>query len=178
MKIKYLSFGLKAKSGRNNQGRKTVLHRIQGHKKRYRIIDFYRNLSAEFCLVIDIFKDPNRTAHIALICTKSGILSYIIAVNGLKKNTFITPGVPRLGSVTTLCNLYIGCIISSLEISQNYGAKLIRAAGCFGVITSYSFAQNEQNCIVKLPSGEERLFHANSTAAVGRNSNLGHHLIR
>ena len=42
--IKYLSFGLKSKSGINNLGRKTVKTKSSGKSKRkFRILDFYRN---------------------------------------------------------------------------------------------------------------------------------------
>jgi len=87
--IKYLTFGLKSKSGINFTGKKSFKNRSSGRSKRkFRIIDFYfyNNLIPFF--VIRLEYDPNRSSKIALICYNNGILSYILAVEGLKINNY------------------------------------------------------------------------------------------
>ena len=65
--------------GRNNLGRITSRSKGAGHKKRYRLIDFYRNkfdISGE---VERIEYDPNRSCHIMLINFKAGEKAYYLA---------------------------------------------------------------------------------------------------
>jgi len=54
--------------GRNHHGRITTRHRGGGHKQHYRIIDFKRDKEGIPARVERIEYDPNRTAHIALLC--------------------------------------------------------------------------------------------------------------
>lgn len=65
--------------GRNNNGHITTRHRGGGHKKHYRLIDFRRNKDGIPAKVERIEYDPNRTAHIALLCYADGERRYIIA---------------------------------------------------------------------------------------------------
>ena len=72
------------KSGRNNNGHITTRHKGGGHKHHYRVVDFRRNKDAIPAKVERIEYDPNRTAHIALICYADGERAYIIAPRGLE----------------------------------------------------------------------------------------------
>ena len=58
---------LRARAGRNDQGRVTVRHQGGGHKRQYRIIDFKRDKDGVAARVAAIEYDPNRSARIALI---------------------------------------------------------------------------------------------------------------
>ena len=62
---------LKKHSGRNSYGRITVRHHGGGNKKKYRIIDFKRNVNGA-ATVVGIEYDPNRTAYIALLSDTEG----------------------------------------------------------------------------------------------------------
>lgn len=170
--IKYLSFGLKSKSGVNSSGHKTFLKKINKTKKHYRIIDFYKNYKDITAIVINIQYDPNRTAPIALICYKNGMLSYILSIYGLRPNFFIDPLLLTLGSTHFINNLLPGTLISSVETVKGYGAKYIRSAGCYGLVTS----QFADNFILKLPSGQESLISKDSSAVIGRIGNIYHYL--
>ena len=64
--IKSLTKGKVSTGGRNNLGRITSRSKGAGHKKRYRIIDFYRNKIDSLGEVIRIEYDPNRTSYIAI----------------------------------------------------------------------------------------------------------------
>lgn len=70
--------------GRNHHGRITTRHIGGGHKQHYRIIDFKRDKEGIPARVERIEYDPNRTAHIALLCYVDGERRYIIAPKGLK----------------------------------------------------------------------------------------------
>ena len=65
--------------GRNHHGRITTRHIGGGHKQHYRIIDFKRDKEGIPARVERIEYDPNRTAHIALLCYVDGERRYIIA---------------------------------------------------------------------------------------------------
>src|SRR3546814_15485526 len=70
-------------SGRNNNGHITVRHRGGGHKQHYRIVDFRRNKDGIPAKVERLEYDPNRTAHIALLCYADRARPSIIAPRGM-----------------------------------------------------------------------------------------------
>lgn len=167
--IKYLSFGLKNKTGVNFSGHRTVLSKGSGKSKRkFRLIDFARLIQIPG-VILRIEYDPNRSCNIALICYKNGFLSYIIAVNGMKENMFINTGFLMSGAVKSLNEFDLGSFICCVELRKNLGAKISRSAGCFSVVLS----RNENNKVcLRLPSGEERLIRGDNTAVLGVVSNV------
>ena len=70
-------------AGRNNNGHITTRHIGGGHKQHYRVIDFKRHKDGIPAKVERIEYDPNRTAHIALLCYADGERHYIIAPKGM-----------------------------------------------------------------------------------------------
>ena len=56
------------KAGRNNNGHITTRHKGGGHKHHYRVVDFRRMKDGIPGKVERIEYDPNRSAHLALIC--------------------------------------------------------------------------------------------------------------
>lgn len=171
--IKYLSFGLKNKSGKNYTGKKVFLSKGAGRAKRkYRLIDFYKfNYKVQF-VILRIEYDPNRSAKIALICYKNGFLSYILLTEGLLKGDIINYEKSTLGLTNKLKNINTGTLISCVELYPNYGGKLARSAGCFCImIQKYT-----NKVLIRLPSGEERLINYNSKATIGLISNINHKL--
>ena len=83
--FKKLAKGLTKTGGRNNYGHLTSRRKGGGHKRKYRIIDFKRNIKDIAASVERIEYDPNRSAHIALIKYKEGDYAYIICPQNLKK---------------------------------------------------------------------------------------------
>jgi ribosomal protein L2 len=71
-------------AGRNNNGHITMRHKGGGHKHHYRVVDFKRTKDGIPAKVERIEYDPNRTAHIALLCYADGERRYIIAPRGLE----------------------------------------------------------------------------------------------
>ena len=74
--FKKLTKGLTKTGGRNNYGHLTSRRKGGGHKRKYRIIDFKRNIKDIAASVERIEYDPNRSAHIALIKYKEGDRAY------------------------------------------------------------------------------------------------------
>ena len=80
-------------AGRNNNGHITMRHKGGGHKHHYRVVDFVRNKDGIPAKVERIEYDPNRTAHIALLCYADGERRYIIAPRGLEVGATVVSGV-------------------------------------------------------------------------------------
>lgn len=175
--IKYLTFGLKKKSGKNFTGKNSFKNRCGGRSKRkFRIIDFYfNNFNIPF-FVIRLEYDPNRTARIALICYNNGILSYIVSVEGLKTNYYTNWNrkIFSLGSSHFLHKFRFGTFISCVELRPGKGSKIARAAGSFCLVLN-SF---NKRILLRLPSGEERLFSILSKALLGIVSNYKHKFLK
>src|SRR5580765_2867163 len=70
-------------AGRNNNGHIATRHIGGGHKQHYRVVDFRRNKDGIVAKVERIEYDPNRSAHIALLCYADGERRYIIAPKGI-----------------------------------------------------------------------------------------------
>ena len=80
------------KAGRNNNGHITTRHKGGGHKHHYRVVDFKRNKDGIPAKVERIEYDPNRTAHIALVCYADGERRYVIAPRNLEVGATIISG--------------------------------------------------------------------------------------
>jgi len=83
---------LKKSGGRNHTGKMTMRQKGGGHKRRYRIIDFKREMENTPATVQSIEYDPNRTAYIALVTYPNGEKKYILAPNGLTVGAEINSG--------------------------------------------------------------------------------------
>ena len=60
------------RAGRNNRGHITTRHQGGGHKQHYRLVDFRRNKDGIVAKVERLEYDPNRSAHLALLCYADG----------------------------------------------------------------------------------------------------------
>ena len=175
--LKYLSFGLKNKTGINFTGRRTFKSKGSGkNKRKYRLIDFYFNNYLIPFFVLNIQYDPNRSSKIALICYKNGVLSYILAVQGLKENSFLSRTFNNVGLIKLLKEYKYGTFVSCIEFRANKGGKVARSAGCFGIILHKVL--NKKKIIIRLPSGEERLFCEKNKAILGIISNIKHKFLK
>lgn len=157
-------------SGRNFSGKITV--RSQGgRQKRYlRHIDWRRNLKDIPAKVSTIEIDPNRSARIALLVYANGYKDFILAPEGLNVgDTVITSDNADVkpGNCTLLKNIPVGMPIHNLEITPGKGAQVVRSAGNSALIQS----KEGDTVIVKMPSGQIRVFKASCKATIGA---LGH----
>jgi large subunit ribosomal protein L2 len=163
---------IKRTGGRNNDGHRTMRYRGGGHKRRYRIIDFYR-AKTESATVLTVEYDPNRTARISLIEYTDGVKSYIVAPQGIKVGQTIVAGekvAPEIGNAMQLANMPLGTIVHNIELRPGCGAELARSAGTYAQL----LARDGKYATIKLPSGEMRMVLAVCYATVGSVSNSDH----
>ena len=164
---------IKAKSGRNNTGRITVRHRGGANRRKYRIIDFKRDLQGVPATVLTLEYDPNRSAHIALVQYETGEKRYIIAPNGLKVGDTVTSGVGsdiKPGNALELSNIPVGTFIHNVELYPGKGAQLARAAG----VMAQLMAKEGNYALLRLPSGELRKVPVSCMATIGQVGNIDH----
>jgi len=171
--LKRLTKSLKRSDGRNSFGRITSYHRGGGVKRRYRIIDFKREILDIPGFVRRIEYDPIRNSYIALICYANGILSYILASENLGIGAMLLNTKQYYSDYTNsssliLKNYPIGSFIHNLELSPGEGAKICRSAGSYAQILK---KVGLTHVIIKLKSGEHRLVNCNSFASFGVVSN-------
>jgi large subunit ribosomal protein L2 len=159
-------------SGRNFSGKITVRHQGGRQKRFLRHLDWKRNLDLT-ARVDSIQYDPNRTADIALLVYANGVKDYILAPQGLVAgDTVISSETAeiKVGNCLPLKNIPIGIEIHSLEITPGKGAQMVRGAGNSATVQS----KEGNQVIVKLPSGEIRIFDGRCKATVGALSNPHH----
>jgi large subunit ribosomal protein L2 len=157
-------------SGRNNHGRITVRHKGGGHKQAYRMIDFKRNKDGIAAKVERLEYDPNRSAHIVLLCYADGERRYIIASKGLTVGAQLMSGneAPiRVGNTLPLRNIPVGTTIHCVEMLPGKGAQLARSAG-----TSVQLLAREGSYAqLRLRSGEIRRVLIDCRATIGEVGN-------
>jgi len=161
--------------GRNHFGRITVRHRGGGHKQHYRIIDFKRDKEGIACRVERVEYDPNRTAHIALLCYVDGERRYIIAPKGIQVGTQLMTGTDapiKDGNTLPLRNMPIGTTVHCVEMKPGKGAQLARSAGASAQLV----ARESGYATLRLRSGEMRKVPVECRATVGEVSNSEHNL--
>ncbi|MEY3143966.1 MAG: ribosomal protein [Planctomycetota bacterium] len=161
-------------SGRNVQGKITILGRGGGHKRRYRKIDFRRNKDGVAALVVGIEYDPNRSAHIALLKYADGEMRYIIAPKGLKAGeTLISspdPIDPKVGNSMPIKHIPTGLALHNIEMEAGAGGRLCRGAGMYARLTN----KEGRWATIVLPSGEIRQVSMECRATVGEVGNPDH----
>jgi large subunit ribosomal protein L2 len=162
-------------AGRNNRGIVTVRHQGGGHKQHYRMIDFRRNKDGIVATVERLEYDPNRTAHIALLCYADGERRYIIAPRGLKVGAQVVSGSEapiKTGNALPLRNIPVGSTIHCIEMQPGKGAQLARSAGASVQLLAREGAYAQ----VRLRSGEIRKVHVDCRATIGEVGNEEHSL--
>jgi large subunit ribosomal protein L2 len=163
------------KSGRNNNGHITVRHKGGGAKHHYRVVDFRRNKDNIPAKVERIEYDPNRTAHIALLCYADGERRYIIAPRGVEVGATLLSGAEspiRVGNTLPIRNIPVGSTIHCIELQVGKGAQIARSAGASAVL----LAREGVYAQVRMRSGEVRKIHVDCRATIGEVSNTEHSL--
>lgn len=163
-------------AGRNNRGRITVFHRGGGNKKLYRIIDFKRSLFNIPALVKKIEYDPNRTANIALVAYKNGMLSYILAPKNISPGDIILAGSNsidiKVGNTLPIKNIPIGSLIHNIELKPGKGGQLMRAAGTYAKLIKKDLLKAQ--ALVRLHTGSWYTVSTEALATIGLVSNDNH----
>jgi len=165
----------KKNGGRNNLGRITTRHQGGGHKQRYRVIDFKRDKDGIPARVERLEYDPNRTAHIALVCYADGERRYIIAPKGLSAGDSIESGPAasiQVGNCLPLRNMPVGSVVHCVEMKAGKGAQLARSAGASAQLV----AREGRYATLRLRSGEMRRVLVECRATLGEVCNSEHNL--
>ena len=166
----------KSKSGgRNNKGRITVRHHGGGHKQHYRIVDFRRNKDGIAARVERIEYDPNRSAHLALLCYADGERRYILAPEGLDVGQTVISGAEapiRPGNALPIRNIPVGTTIHCVDLVPGKGGQLVRSAGA----SAQLLAREGVYAQIRLRSGEVRKVHVECRATIGVVGNSEHGL--
>lgn len=157
-------------AGRNNNGHITTRHMGGGHKKHYRLIDFKRNKDGIPAKVERLEYDPNRTAHIALLCYADGERRYIIAPRNVAEGSELMSGSEapiKPGNALPIRNIPVGTTIHCIELQPGKGAQIARSAGA-GVML---LAREGSYAQLRLRSGEVRKVHIECRATIGEVGN-------
>ena len=165
----------KQNAGRNNNGHITTRHKGGGHKHHYRVVDFRRNKDAIPAKVERIEYDPNRTAHIALVCYADGERRYIIAPRNLEVGASLISGSEapiRVGNTLPIRNIPVGSTIHCIELQPGKGAQIARSAGASATLLARESAYAQ----VRMRSGEVRKIHIECRATIGEVANEEHSL--
>jgi large subunit ribosomal protein L2 len=145
----------KRSGGRNSSGRITVRHIGGGHKQHYRIVDFKRDKDGIPAKVERLEYDPNRTAHIALLCYADGERRYIIAPKGVSAGDTLVSGenAPiKVGNSLPLRKIPVGSVVHCVEMKVGKGAQIARSAAASVQLV----AREGAYATVRLRSGEMR----------------------
>ena len=161
----------KKKSGKNNKGKISIYHKGNGHKQKYRKIDFLR---VENCLemVLSVEYDPYRTSYIsALYNQKNQTYKYILTPKNLIPGDIVKSGTLinelKLGFSLPLKNIPVGSSIHNISIKPNLKGKINRAAGTYSKIIK----KDLKKAYIKLNSGKLKKFSINCFATLGVVSN-------
>ncbi len=164
-------------SGRNCQGKLTVLGRGGGNKQRYRRIDWSRKKLDAVATVVGIEYDPNRSSNIALLKYDDGELRYIIApaklTDGDKVVSASERAEPTVGNCLLLKYIPTGLNVHCIELQPGGGGKLCRSAGTSARLTN----REGQWATLVFPSGEVRQVSVNCRATIGVVGNSDHNKV-
>ncbi len=158
------------RAGRNNLGQVTTRHQGGGHRQHYRIVDFRRDKDGIPAKVERLEYDPNRSAHLALLCYADGERRYVIAAKGLSAGAQLISGLDapiKVGNTLPLRNIPVGTTVHCVEMQPGKGAQIARAAG-----TSVQLLAREGTYAqLRLRSGEIRKVHVDCRATIGEVGN-------
>ena len=157
--------------GRNNNGHITSKNMSGGgHKKMYRLVDFYRKKLDMPGTVERIEYDPNRSCYIMLIKFQDGQHFYYLAPQKIKVGDTIENGSEKdikVGNCMPLRDIPVGINIHNVELKPGAGGKIARSAG-----TSVTISGLDGNySLIKMTSGEVRKIDSRSLATIGVLSN-------
>ena len=157
--------------GRNNNGHITSRNMSGGgHKKMYRLVDFYRKKFDVPGTVERIEYDPNRSCYIMLIKFEDGTHFYYLAPQKINVGDVVENGSAKeikVGNWMPLRDIPVGVNVHNVELQPGGGGKIARSAG-----TSVTISGLDGNySLVKMTSGEVRRIDSRCMATIGVLSN-------
>ena len=139
-------------AGRNNNGHITTRHRGGGHKQHYRLVDFRRNDKDGIPAKVERLEyDPNRTAHLALLCYADGERRYILAPRGVAVGTTLISGAAapiKAGNTLPIRNIPCSCWPAKVCM-PSCGCVRARFGGCMWIAgqRSVKWAMRNTTCV-------------------------------
>lgn len=140
--FKKLLYGRLSLSGRNNTGKLVNYHRGAGHKKVYRIIDFYRYIWGVQGMIMTFEYDPNRSSPISMVTYSNSVLCYILSLQNLQVSSIVMSNDPifflenRSGFCSNLKSIQPGSYIHNVETKNYRGSQYVRTAGNYSKLVS------------------------------------------
>ena len=171
-----LTLPLPSSGGRNSYGRKTARHRGGGHKRQYRIVDFWRDKDGVPATVAAIEYDPNRNARLCLLHYRDGEKRYILAPNRVRVGDVLQSGQGadiRPGNALPLRYIPVGSVLHNVELRPGGGGKLARGAG----MSVQLVAKEGSYATLRLPSTEMRRVAIDCRATIGEVGNAEAELV-
>jgi len=157
--------------GRNNNGHITSRNMSGGgHKKMYRLVDFYRKKFDMPGTVERIEYDPNRSCYIMLVKFQDSTHFYYLAPQKINVGDVVESGSAKeikVGNCMPLRDIPVGVNVHNVELQPGGGGKIARSAG-----TSVTISGLDGNySLVKMTSGEVRKIDSRCMATIGVLSN-------
>jgi large subunit ribosomal protein L2 len=152
--------------GRNAYGRMTARHRVVGHKRQYRVVDFRRNKDGVPAKVAAIEYDPNRNApdRAAPLPRRREALHPRPERRGGRRHAAERPGCGDPSRQRAAAALHPGRDrVHNVELKPGAGGKMGRGAGAAIQLV----AKEGQFATLRLPSTEMRRVPIDCRATVG-----------
>lgn len=130
----------------------------------------YSNID-EQGVVIELFRDPQRSAPLALLRYETGA-AIVPAANGISVGQIVETGETakiKKGNIVSLSRVPEGEKVFCIEIRPGDGGKLVRGAGASALVMSRS----EKSVKLKMPSGKLKEFSPKCRAIIGVASGAG-----
>ena len=161
---------LNKRNGRNFTGKITSRRKGNGHKRRYRIVDFCRKTPSTG-IVASLEYDPYRSSNVASIYDIfTEVYYYILAPKNLKIGDIIKSGKEadtKVGHSLPLAQVPVGSLVHNVSAKPNKGGQLSRAAGTY----SQLLEKTSNFCRLKLSSGKQLYVSNDCFATLGVVSN-------
>lgn len=168
--VKKNLMGLKNATGRNHFGKITIRHKGNGHKQKYRKINFSR-IETSTGITCSIEYDPNRNSNIAAIYDLyKNYFFYILAAKNLKIGDIVesnTDSEPKLGNSLSINQIPLGSYLHNISKNFFKQANFSRAAGSFSKLKEKTL----NYAIVELSSGKYKIVSIKCCATIGIVSN-------
>jgi large subunit ribosomal protein L2 len=152
-------------------GKIVVRHRGGGLKRNYRNIFTNKNLQKHYGILRSIEYDPNRSTYIGVVQCEDGSFCYITISSLMQINYVICFSQQyqlfKTGDFLKLRYVLLGSSVYNLEKYPGSGPIYARSAGVFCVLLS----KDLEFGLIKLSSGEERIFDLECKVILGVPSN-------
>ncbi|XP_022742375.1 uncharacterized protein LOC111293729 isoform X1 [Durio zibethinus] len=130
----------------------------------------WRGRTASWNLFNRLLHPPSRVPYRSLSSVAVDVHNQSMIEN-MKRDLLNLDINSQIGSCMPLASMRIGTIIHNIEVNPGQGGKLVRAAGTSAKILK---EPKSRYCLIRLPSGVEKLIDSRCRATVGTVSNPSH----